>query len=75
MNVYWASQHYEDLASVRRREGLDPQSDTPAFLRRALERAELERSASNGRADDKVRQVARRTMRRREEAASRASDT
>jgi len=70
MNVYWATQHFEDLARAREEKGLPPQPDTPAFLRRALERAEIERNAAVGRADDKVRQVARRTMQRRDAAKS-----
>src|SRR5438876_1056626 len=32
MNVYWASQHYEDLAGIRQRQGLRTSADTPSFL-------------------------------------------
>ena len=35
MNVYWASQHYEDLALIRRQQGLAATADTPGFLRQA----------------------------------------
>ena len=63
MNVYWASQHYEDLAEIRQREGLRSPSDTPAFLLQAHECAMSERAERGGNVEHKVRQIARRAMR------------
>lgn len=44
INVYWASQHYSDLARIRRRLGLASAADTPSFLRQAHEHAMNERA-------------------------------
>lgn len=63
MNVYWASQHYEDLTKIRRRLGLAATTSTPPFLLRAHEHAMNERADRGGRVEHKVRQVARRAMR------------
>jgi hypothetical protein len=63
MNVYWASQHYEDLARIRLGQGLATAADTPAFLRQAHEDAMNERASRGGDIEHKVRQIARRTMR------------
>jgi hypothetical protein len=63
MNVYWASQHYEDLAEKRRRQGLAAGAATPLFLRQAHERAMDERAERGGRVEHKVREIARRVMR------------
>ncbi|MGH3404917.1 MAG: hypothetical protein ACRDRJ_20780 [Streptosporangiaceae bacterium] len=64
MNVYWASQHFEDLARIRRGQGLPIAADTPSFLVEAHERAINERADRGGRVEHKVRQIARRAMRR-----------
>jgi hypothetical protein len=63
MNVYWASQHYEDLAGIRDRQGLDAAASTPAFLIKAHENAMTDRAARGGRVENKVRQIARLAMR------------
>ena len=63
INVYWASQHYEDLAGRRQRQGLRAAADTPSFLIQAHERAMTERADRGGKAEHKVRQIARRVMR------------
>jgi len=39
MNVYWASQHYEDLSRIRDGQGLAISAETPPFLVQAHERA------------------------------------
>jgi hypothetical protein len=65
INVYWASQHYPDLARIRRGLGLASAADTPSFLRQAHEHAMNERAEAGGRAEHRVRQIARRVMRRR----------
>lgn len=64
INLYWASQHYDDLAQIRSRQGLRGVSDTPPFLRRVHEREMNERIERNGRIEHKVRQIARLAMRR-----------
>ena len=63
MNVYWASQHYDDLARIRERAGLSPSPPTPSFLIQVHERAMNERADRGGRVEHKVRQIARRAMR------------
>jgi hypothetical protein len=62
MNVYWASQHYEDLAGIRQRQGLRVQAGTPPFLLQAHVNAMGERAERGGNVDHKVRQIARRAM-------------
>jgi hypothetical protein len=64
INVYWASQHYEDLAVIRRGQGLPATAVTPPFLLEAHQRAMNERADRGGRVEHKVRQVARLAMRR-----------
>jgi hypothetical protein len=63
INVYWASQHYGDLARIRRRQGLDGAADTPPFLREVHQHAMDERAGAGGRVEHRVRQIARRVMR------------
>lgn len=63
INVYWASQHYDDLARIRQRHGLYGAADTPDFLRQAHEDAMNERADHGGRVEHRVRQIARRVMR------------
>lgn len=64
MNMYWASQHYEDLDGIRQRQGLRVPVDTPSFLIRAHASAMDERAERGGKVEHKVRQIARRAMRR-----------
>jgi hypothetical protein len=63
INVYWASQHYQTLADIRRQQGLAAGATTPRFLFEAHERAMSERAERGGRVEHKVRQIARRVMR------------
>jgi hypothetical protein len=65
MNVYWASQHYEDLARIRAQQGLSAGTPTPSFLIEVHERAMSERAERGGRVEHKVRQIARSAMRTR----------
>jgi hypothetical protein len=62
INVYWASRHYDDLAAIRRDQGLAAGASTPAFLIRAHEDAMGERAEHGGRVEHKVRKIARRAM-------------
>jgi hypothetical protein len=64
MNVYWASQHYEDLVGIRQQQGLPVAPDTPPFLIGAHASAMDERAERGGKVEHKVRQIARRAMRR-----------
>lgn len=72
MNVYWASQHYDDLAGIRRGQGLRDDAETPPFLRQVHGIVMDERAARGGKVEHKVRQIARRVM--KETAAGRPAD-
>jgi hypothetical protein len=63
MNVYWASQHYDDLSRIRNEQGLSASVPTPSFLVEVHARAMDERAGRGGRVEHKVRQIARRAMR------------
>ena len=63
INIYWASQHYEALAAIRRQQGLAADAATPHFLIEAHQGAMTERAGRGGKAEHKVRQIARRAMR------------
>ena len=65
MNVYWASQHYDELANIRRDQGLSETADTPSFLTHVHKLAMGERAARGGRVEHKVRQIARQVMRQK----------
>lgn len=71
MNFYWASQHYGDLARIRRGQGLAGVADTPSFLREAHQHAMNERADHGGRVEHRVRQIARRVMRQQAGAQAR----
>jgi hypothetical protein len=62
MNLYWASQHYAQLAGIRRTQGLRAAADTPSFLRHAHTDAMAERAQRGGKDEHRVRQIARRVM-------------
>jgi uncharacterized protein (DUF924 family) len=64
INLYWATQHYEDLAHIRTSQGLGEEVATPAFLRQAHELEMTERIERQGRIEHRVRQIARQAMRR-----------
>jgi hypothetical protein len=63
INLYWAHQHYDELAHIRERQGLDSHASTPPFLLTVHKRALEERSSRGGEALNKVRSIARRVMR------------
>jgi|SRR5450755_1242137 hypothetical protein len=71
INVYWASQHYADLAGIRQQQGLRSSPATPSFLLQAHASAMDERADKGGKVEHKVRQIARRAMKR--EGPSQAS--
>ncbi len=74
MNVYWASQHYGDLAGIRRLQGLPDAAETPSFLVQAHENAMNERAGRGGRVEHRVRQIARRVMAGRPDRDATAGD-
>lgn len=62
MNLYWASRHFDDLAQIRKQQGLPESPPTPPFLRQVHQRAMDQRADRGGRVEHKVRQIARRAM-------------
>ena len=63
INLYWAHQHYAELARIRERAGLTQGASTPSFLV-AAHRRELSERAERGLSGmNKVREIARRIMR------------
>ncbi len=65
INVYWASQHYEDLARIRQQQGQGAAASTPGFLKETHQNAMDDRAGRGGRAEHRVRKIARLLMRRR----------
>jgi hypothetical protein len=63
INLYWAHQHYDELAHLRERQGLETRAGTPPFLLTIHRRALSERALSGGEAMTKVRTIAQRVMR------------
>jgi hypothetical protein len=64
MNVYWASQHYDELAGIRREQGAPEHIQAPPFLIAAHKSAMDERADHGGRVEHKVRRIARAAMRK-----------
>ena len=62
MNVYWASQHYDNLAGIRRDQGLPDDVETPPFLQLVHAVVMDQRATRGGKVEHKVRQIARRVM-------------
>jgi hypothetical protein len=62
INVYWATQHFDELARIREQRGLAPTGSSPPFLVQAHKEAMDERTDSA--VEHRVRAVARRVMRR-----------
>lgn len=63
INLYWAHQHFDELARLRDQQGLGAEAQTPAFLVDVSKKALGERAERGGRVEHKVRQIARRVMR------------
>jgi hypothetical protein len=62
INLYWAHEHYEELARIREQQRLGAQPSTPPFLVKA-HREELRERAERGlNGMNKVREIARRAM-------------
>lgn len=65
INLYWVSQHYNELAEIRARQGLPAVGSTPAFLVGTHRDAMEDRATRGGRVEHRVRAIARLVMRRR----------
>ena len=65
INVYWASQHYAELAKIREQQGLAPASAPAPFLVEAHRGAMDDRADRGGRVEHRVRKIARLMMLRR----------
>ena len=65
INVYWASKHFDELASIRRDHGMPTAAATPAFLLNTHRNAMEDRADRGGRIEHKVRAIARLMMGRK----------
>ena len=63
INLYWAHQHYAELARIREQQGLDTGASTPPFLISSSKHELQERTARGLNKGNKVRAIARRVMR------------
>jgi hypothetical protein len=63
VNLYWAHQHYAELARIREQQGLDTRASSPAFLMTSHQREMRDRARRGGQIENKVRSIARRVMR------------
>jgi hypothetical protein len=62
INLYWAHQHFAELAHIREQQGLQTRASTPAFLLISHQR-EMGARARRGGQENKVRMIARRVLR------------
>jgi hypothetical protein len=74
INLYWASQHYDELAEIRNSSGRANRVSSPSFLVDAHRDAMNDRAARGHDVDNKVRVAARKAMRRSSPPASAAPD-
>jgi hypothetical protein len=63
INLYWAHQHFAELAQIRERQGVTPHACTPAFLLHSHQHEMRARARRGGQLENKVRMIARRVMR------------
>jgi hypothetical protein len=63
VNLYWAHQHYNELARIRAQQGLKSGPSTPSFLIDSHQREMQDRVERAGRPENRVRMLARRIMR------------
>jgi hypothetical protein len=62
VNLYWAHQHYAELARIREQQGPGLVATTPPFLIAAHQRELSERAERGLSGTSKVREIARRVM-------------
>ena len=65
INLYWATQHFADLAKLRDEQGRVEPVSSPTFLLRAHRHAMEDRATRGHNVDNKVRVAARRAMQKR----------
>jgi hypothetical protein len=65
INLYWAVQHYDELAQIRERYGLSDAAPSATFLINAHKHVMADRAERGGNVENKVRAVARKVMRRK----------
>jgi hypothetical protein len=65
INLYWAVQHYEELAHIRERKGLPDRATSATFLVDAHRHAMTDRAERGGNIENKVRAVARKVLKRK----------
>jgi len=65
INLYWAVQHYEDLASIREGRGLPTTASSAPFLIKAHKDAMSDRSERFTFAENRVRAAARKVIERK----------
>lgn len=70
INLYWAHEHYEELAHIRAGQGLAEPSSAPPFLVAVHDHELADRAKRGLNGMNKVREIARRVM----FGGSRASD-
>ena len=63
INLYWAHQHFDELAHIREQQGLHTRASTPSFLLTSHQREMRDRARRGGQIENKVRNIARRVMR------------
>ena len=65
INLYWASQHYDELATIREAQGLPSTTGSASFLVDAHRQAMHERAEHGEPEENRVRATARKAMRER----------
>jgi hypothetical protein len=63
INLYWAHEHYDELAGIRTEQQLAPRPATPPFLVKIHQHELSERSDRGLNGMNKVREIARNVMR------------
>jgi len=63
INLYWAHQHYQELAGIREGQGLADGANSPPFLVASHAKEMGERASRGLQVMNKVRVIARRVMR------------
>jgi len=62
INIYWATQHFEELARIREQHGDKRSTSTPGFLIEVQKDVVDDRAERGGKVEHKVRKIARDVM-------------
>ena len=62
INIYWATRHFDELATIRQEHGDAPSASTPSFLRQVHKSAMDDRAGRGLNFDHRVRKIARQAM-------------